>query len=87
MVRPDPLEGREAPKDLRYILATLAGGFLLFAGAAVLWNVIDGGGFSGNVGSKMSYAERIAASMAVIALGAGLLFYASRGASRLNSEK
>ena len=85
-MRPDPLEGRDAPKDLRYIIATLLGFFLMIAGGYVLWNVIGGGTFSGNVGRDMSYIERVIVSVGLIASGATLLRYAIRGATRLSGQ-
>ncbi|SFO83112.1 hypothetical protein [Qipengyuania nanhaisediminis] len=85
MVRPDPLESQEAPQDLRYILATLSGGAALLTGLAISWNVIQGGTFTGNVGSEMSFSERLATGIFIALLGAGLLNYAVRGMRRLKS--
>ena len=85
-MRPDPLEGREAPKDLRFIIAALLGCFLIVTGGIVLWNVIDGATFAGNVGRQMDYAERIVVSGGIIVIGATLLRFAVRGAQRLARE-
>ena len=85
-MRPDPLEGREAPKDLRFILAALLGCFLMVTGGIVFWNVIEGATFAGNVGREMDYLRRIVVAGGIIVIGAALFRYAIRGAQRLARE-
>ena len=87
MVRPDPLEGREAPRDLRYILSAIAGLATLIVGLVIIWNVANGGTFAGNEGRDLSFAERLATGIFISAVGAALLRHAVNGMNRLDRSE
>ena len=87
MVRPDPLEGREAPRDIRYILATIAGGGVLALGLIIIWNVANGATFAGSEGQDFSFGERLATGIFIALVGAGLLRHAANGLKRLEGDE
>ena len=83
MVRPDPLEGREAPRDIRYILSAIAGCATLIVGLVIIWKVANGGTFAGNAGRDFSLVERLATGAFIGAIGLGLIRHAVNGMNRI----
>lgn len=62
----------------------LLGGMLLSAlGALILWRVVGGEHFTGNVGRTMDFTERLAFACAILAAGLALIALARRSANRL----